>query len=178
SLPLYTLMILGPSLLGAALAWALLNQLERASNADSQLRRAEERFELAVSGANGGIWDWDLASGRMFWSGAMNALLGRGRQPRAISADDAEQLVHPDDRGVFQNIAAAVHEGQASYDVPFRLQHTDGHYLWVRAKGQAYRSSRSEADRLVGIVLDISDQKQADERVDVAESVLRTAIDN
>ena len=48
------------------------------------------------------------------------------------------------------------------------LQHSDGHWLWVRAKGQAYRSSRAEAGRLVGIVLDISDQKQADERVDVA----------
>ena len=178
SLPLFSLMIIGPSLLGAALAWAFLNQLERASRADSQLRRAEERFELAVSGANGGIWDWDLASGRMFWSGAMNGLLGRGRQPRAIFAADAEQLVHPDDRGVFQNIAAAAQDGQSSYDVPFRLQHNDGHFLWVRAKGQAYRSSRSEAGRLVGIVLDISDQKQADERVDVAESVLRTAIDN
>ena len=178
SLPLFTLMILGPSLLGAALAWAFLNQLERASRADGQLRRAEERFELAISGANAGIWDWDLASGRLFWSGAMNALVGRGRQPRAISVEDAEQLVHPDDRGIFQNIAAAAHEGQTAYDVPFRLQHSDGHWLWLRAKGQVYRSSRSEAGRLVGIVLDISDQKQADERVDTAESVLRTAIDN
>jgi two-component system cell cycle sensor histidine kinase PleC len=178
SLPLFTLMIIGPAALGAALAWALLNQLERASRADTQLRRAEERFELAVSGANGGIWDWDLATGRLFWSGAMYALLGRGRQPRAISAADAENLVHPDDRGVFQHIAAAVEEGQAAYDVSFRLQHVDGHYIWVRAKGQAYRSSRADAARLLGIVLDISDQKQADDRVDVAESVLRTAIDN
>ncbi len=178
SLPLFTLMIIGPSLLGAALAWALLNQLERASRADSQLRRAEERFELAIAGANGGIWDWDLASGRLFWSGAMNSLLGRGRQPRSIQVADAEQLVHPEDGQIFDQIAAAAREGQPTYDVPFRLQHTDGHYIWVRAKGQAYRSSRSDAARLVGIVLDMSDQKQADERVDVAESVLRAAIDN
>ncbi|MBI1209882.1 MAG: PAS domain-containing protein [Alphaproteobacteria bacterium] len=178
SLPLFTLMIIGPSLLGAALAWALLNQLERASTADSQLRRAEERFELAIAGANGGIWDWDLASGRLFWSGAMNALLGRGRQPRSLSLADASQLVHPDDGPVFDEIATAAREGRAGYDVPFRLRHADGHYVWVRAKGQAYRSSRTDAARLVGIVLDMSDQKEADERVDVAESVLRAAIDN
>ena len=178
SLPLFTLMIVGPSLLGAALAWALLNQLERTSQADSQLRRAEERFELAIAGANGGIWDWDLASGRLFWSGAMNALLGRGRQPRSLSLADASQLVHPDDGAVFDEIASATRAGQSNYDLPFRLQHADGHYIWVRAKGQAYRSSRTDAARLVGIVLDMSDQKEADERVDVAESVLRAAIDN
>jgi hypothetical protein len=50
SLPLYSIMIFGPSLLGAALAWALLNQMEQTTRSDTALRRTEERFELAVSG--------------------------------------------------------------------------------------------------------------------------------
>ncbi len=178
SLPLYSIMIFGPSLLGAALAWALLNQMERASRADTVLRLTEERFELAVSGAKCGIWDWDLAHGRLYWSGAMNSLLGRGKQPRIISREDAEELIHPDDRSVLSTIEASIRSGAESYDQSFRAQHADGHWVWVRAKGQHYRTVRSDGGRLSGIVIDISDQKSADERVHTAERVLQAAFEN
>jgi len=178
SLPLYSIMIFGPSLLGAALAWALLNQMDRTSRADTVLRRTEERFELAVSGAKCGIWDWDLAHGRLYWSGAMNSLLGRGKQPRIISVQDAEELIHPDDRHVLSAIEASIRSGADSYDQSFRAQHEDGHWVWMRAKGQHYRTLRSDGGRLSGIVIDISDQKSADERVDTAERVLQAAFEN
>ena len=178
SLPLYSIMIFGPSLLGAALAWALLTQIERTFRADGALRRTEERFELAVSGAKCGIWDWDIANRRIYWSGAMNTLLGRGKQPRLLSIDDAEQLIHPDDRYVLGAIETSVRAGADGYDRSFRAKHTDGHWVWMRAKGQHYRTIRSDDGRLSGIVLDISDQKRADARVDAAEQVLETAFEN
>jgi two-component system cell cycle sensor histidine kinase PleC len=178
SLPLYSIMIFGPSLLGAALAWALLNQMERTSRVDGALRRTEERFELAVSGAKCGIWDWDVANKRLYWSGAMNALLGRGKQPRILSVDEAQALIHPDDQGVLASIESSVRGGAESYDESFRAQHADGHWVWVRAKGQHYQTLRADGGRLSGIVLDISDQKTADERVDAAERVLQAAFEN
>jgi two-component system, cell cycle sensor histidine kinase PleC len=178
SLPLYSIMIFGPSLLGAALAWALLNQMERTSRVDGVLRRTEERFELAVSGARCGIWDWDIANKRLYWSGAMNALLGRGKQPRILSLDEAEQLIHPDDRFVLTAIESSVRSGADAYDRTFRAKHADGHWVWMRAKGQHYRTLRSEDGRLSGIVIDISDQKRADARIDAVERVLEAAFEN
>ena len=178
SLPLYSIMIFGPSLLGAALAWALLNQMERTSRADGALRRTEERFELAVSGAKCGIWDWDIANQRLYWSGAMNALLGRGKQPRVLTLDEAQELIHPDDRFVLTAIESSVRSGADAYDRSFRAKHADGHWVWMRAKGQHYRTLRSDDGRLSGIVLDISDQKRADARVDAVERVLEAAFEN
>ncbi|NOT40799.1 MAG: PAS domain S-box protein [Alphaproteobacteria bacterium] len=178
SLPLYSIMIFGPSLLGAALAWALLTQIEKTSRVDGVLRRTEERFELAVSGAKCGIWDWDIANRRLYWSGAMNGLLGRGKQPRIMSLDEAEELIHPDDRFVLSAIEGAVRSGADGYDRSFRAKHADGHWVWMRAKGQHYRTIRSEEGRLSGIVLDISDQKRADARVDAVERVLEAAFEN
>jgi two-component system cell cycle sensor histidine kinase PleC len=178
SLPLYSIMIFGPSLLGAALAWALLTQMERTSRVDGALRRTEERFELAVSGAKCGIWDWDIANKRLYWSGAMNGLLGRGKQPRVLSLDEAEELIHPDDRFVLSAIESAVRSGADAYDRSFRAKHADGHWVWMRAKGQHYRTLRSDDGRLSGIVLDISDQKRADARVDAVERVLEAAFEN
>jgi two-component system cell cycle sensor histidine kinase PleC len=178
SLPLYTIMIFGPSLLGAALAWALLNQIEQTSRSDTALRRTEERFELAVSGAKCGIWDWDFVNRRMYWSGAMNALVGRGKQPRIVPVEEIEQLLHPEDRNVVASIENAIRSGASTYDESFRIRHQDGQYVWIRAKGQMYRTLRSETGRLSGIVLDISDQKSAVDRLNVAEKVLKTAFEN
>ena len=178
SLPLYSIMIFGPSLLGAALAWALLNQIEQTSRSDTALRRTEERFELAVSGAKCGIWDWDFVNRRMYWSGAMNALVGRGKQPRIVPVEEIEQLLHPDDRNVVASIENAIRSGASTYDESFRIRHQDGQYVWIRAKGQMYRTLRSEMGRLSGIVLDISDQKSAVDRLNVAEKVLKTAFEN
>jgi two-component system cell cycle sensor histidine kinase PleC len=141
-------MIFGPSLLGAALAWALLNQMERTSRVDGALRRTEERFELAVSGAKCGIWDWDIANKRLYWSGAMNALLGRGKQPRVLTLDEAQELIHPDDRFVLTAIESSVRSGADGYDRSFRAKHADGHWVWMRAKGQHYRTLRSDSRHL------------------------------
>jgi two-component system cell cycle sensor histidine kinase PleC len=178
SLPLYSIMIFGPSLLGAALAWALLNQMEHTSRADNALRRTEERFELAVSGAKCGIWDWDLANQRFYWSGAMNSLVGRGKQPKLMTLNEVEQLIHPDDRHVLSTIEGSIRTGSDAYDQSFRVRHSEGHWVWMRAKGQHYRSLRSDGGRLSGIVLDISDQKRADARVNAAERVLEAAFEN
>ena len=178
SLPLYSIMIFGPSLLGAALAWALLNQIEQTSKSDTMLRRTEERFELAVSGAKCGIWDWDVVNRRMYWSGAMNALVGRGKQPKIVSLDDVEKMLHPEDVGAIRSIENSIRGGAQQYDESFRVRHQDGQYVWIRAKGQLYRTLRSEIGRLSGIVLDISDQKSADQRVSTAERVLKAAFEH
>ena len=177
-LPLWSIVIFGPSLLGAALAWALLNQMEQASRSRSALRQTEERFELAVSGARCGIWDWDVESRKMYWSGAMNALLGQGSQPRLIDVDEIEKRLHPADQRAIRNIEETIRDGASDYDETFRLRRDDGGYVWIRAKGQIYRTLRAETPRLSGIALDISDQKSAAERLDVTERVLKAAFDN
>lgn len=177
-LPLWSIMIFGPSLLGAALAWALLNQMEQTARSRSALRRTEERFELAVSGARCGIWDWDVPNRSMYWSGAMSALIGTGQQPRVIRIDELEGRLHPEDRDSLRNIEQDILSGSDNYDQSFRVRHEDGHYVWIRAKGQAYRTLRAEHPRLSGIALDISDQKQAAERLSVTERVLKAAFEN
>ncbi|MBU6155854.1 MAG: PAS domain-containing sensor histidine kinase [Alphaproteobacteria bacterium] len=177
-LPLWSIMIFGPSLLGAALAWALLNQMEHTARSRNALRRTEERFELAVSGARCGIWDWDVPNRSMYWSGAMSALLGTGQQPRIVRIDELENRLHPDDRRALRDIEESILAGSENYDETFRVRHEGGHYIWLRAKGQAYHTLRTEHPRLSGIALDISDQKQAAERLSVTERVLKAAFEN
>jgi two-component system cell cycle sensor histidine kinase PleC len=178
SLPLYAFIIFGPSLLGAALAWALVDQVERRSRTDYVLRRTEERFELAVAGAKCGIWDWDLRSGRVYWSAAMGQLLGMARKARVMSRDEILARLHPDDRPEFEQIETSIQEGATHYDKVFRLRHEDGHYLSIRAKGQIFHGVVASVDRVIGIALDVSDQIAADQNRRTAETRLRTAVDS
>jgi two-component system cell cycle sensor histidine kinase PleC len=178
SLPLYAFLIFGPSLLGAALAWALLEQMERRARTDHALRRTEERFELAVAGARCGIWDWDLRSGRIYWSGAMNQLLDRGRQPQVMRRTDILDLLHPDDRGALDAIEASIDRGETHYDETVRLRRANGGYLPLRVKGQLFHGVVASADRLIGIGIDVSDQDAADQGRKEAENRLRIAVES
>lgn len=178
SLPLYAFLILGPSVLGAALAWALLEQMERRARTDYTLRRTEERFELAISGARCGIWDWDLKSGRIYWSAAMNHLLERGRQPQVMYRTDILDLLHPDDRSALDEIEESIDSGETHYDQVLRLRRASGGYLPVRVKGQLFHGVVASADRLIGIGIDVSDQFAADQGRREAEDRLRIAVDS
>jgi two-component system cell cycle sensor histidine kinase PleC len=177
SLPLYSIMVFGPSLLGAALAWLLLEQMDKRVRTDHALRRTEERFEMAVAGARCGIWDWNLRTGRIYWSGAMNQLLGRGRQAELMTRAEVLQLLHPDDQAAFDAIEASVKGGATHYDQTFRLRQANGRYLPLRVKGQLFHGVVASADRLIGIAIDISDQFAADRSRQEAEARLRAAID-
>jgi two-component system cell cycle sensor histidine kinase PleC len=95
-----------------------------------------------------------------------------------VPVEEIEQLLHPEDRNVVASIENAIRSGASTYDESFRIRHQDGQYVWIRAKGQMYRTLRSETGRLSGIVLDISDQKSAVDRLNVAEKVLKTAFEN
>lgn len=178
ALPLYSILLFGPSLLAAGLAWALLDQIEGRSRAAQALRRTEERFELAIAGARCGIWDWDVRNGRIFWSAAMNQLLGRGRKPTILSRDEMGDLLHPEDRQAFLAIENAIEGGETHYDQALRLRHTSGHYVWVRAKGQLFNGVLAQFDRLVGIAIDITDQMQSETGRTMAEQRLRSAIES
>jgi PAS domain-containing protein len=178
SLPLYAFLILGPSLLGAALAWALLEQMEGRARTDYALRRTEERFELAISGARCGIWDWNLKSGRIYWSAAMNQLLDRGRQPQVMSRTEILDLLHPEDRRALDEIEDSIDRGETHYDQILRLRRADGGFLPLRVKGQLFHGVVASADRLIGIGIDVSDQFAADQGRKDAEDRLRIAVES
>ncbi len=124
------------------------------------LSRSEERFELAVRGANVGIWDWDIRENRLYASPRLLELLGH----EAGEAGEAErdfpswaQQVHADDR---QRLAALVRCARAQprqpFDVSFRLRRKAGDYTWVNVRGITLCDPQGRALRMAGSLEDIS----------------------
>ena len=141
--------------------------------AEEELRESEERYALAVRGANDGLWDWDLAGDKIYFSPRWKAILGYGESE--LSSDPGEWLgrVHPDDLSRLRADLEAHIGGDDSRSAPFarhwenehRIRHQDGSYRWVLSRGIAVRKNDGKAHRMAGSLTDISLRKNAEERL-------------
>lgn len=127
------------------------------------LRASEERYALAVRGANDGLWDWDLATNEVHWSPRWKAMLGYDVLEIGISPDEWFDRVHPEDIGrVRQTLTAHLSDGSDHYENEHRVLHRSGTFRWVLCRGAAVRNSAGAATRLAGSFSDVTDAKLAD----------------
>ncbi len=140
--------------------------------AEEELRESEERYALAVRGANDGLWDWDLEADKIYFSPRWKAVLGYGESE--LSSDPGEWLgrVHPNDLNRLR-ADLETHIGRNGSRAPFaghwenehRIRHRDGSYRWILSRGIAVRKSDGKAYRMAGSLTDISLRKKAEERL-------------
>ena len=160
------------------LAYMLVRLRESKLEAEAALVENQQRFDMAFAGARCGIWDWDLSENRVYWSSAMFDMVGLKQASKRLSPNEIKALAHPDDMDAIDEISRAVTRPSRSYDTTFRLRHADGSWIWMHAKGQVWSGNRAAGDRLVGITIDITEQKIAEARVSEANERLRDAIEN
>ena len=132
----------------------------------SELRQTQDRYALAVRGANDGIWDWDLERDRIHYASRWKAFLGCSDDEIGDSPDEWFSRVHPDDVGPLRRALAAHLEGESSHlESEHRMRHADHNYRWMFARGVAVRSSSGRATRIAGSMSDITARKSAEDRL-------------
>ncbi len=143
---------------------SVLYAVERQRYQDA-LRDSEERYALAVDGANDGLWDWDLRSDEVYYSQRWMGILGLADTdvddgPEAwfsrVHADDAEQLRRDIDR----HLAGETDH----FSNEHRIRRQDGSYCWVLSRGVA-RRDRHGATRMAGSLTDIHTRKVVEDRL-------------
>ena len=127
------------------------------------LRDSEERYALALHGANDGLWDWDLVANAAHWSTRWKAMLGYGESELGDDPEEWFRRVHPEDIGqVRESLEQHLASGSGHYEREHRLLHRDETYRWVRCRGAAVRNAAGVATRLAGSFTDVTDAKLAD----------------
>ncbi|MEQ8639814.1 MAG: PAS domain-containing protein [Alphaproteobacteria bacterium] len=132
----------------------------------NELEDAKERFELAVRGADVGIWDWDVQADRMWLSPRFKQLLGFGEFELANDVIVLSSLLHPDDHTLAKAAFRRLLEKRQAYDLKCRLRTRSGEWRWYHAAGQAVWASDGQPQRLAGSLRDINADK-------LSESILK-----
>ncbi len=132
----------------------------------AELRESQDRFELAVRGANDGIWDWDLATDQIYYGPRWKSILGHAEDGIGNSTDEWFSRVHPQDLERVQAAIKAHRDGLTPHlESEHRMRHAEGGYRWVFARGVAVRNPDGAATRIAGSMSDITDRKAAEEQL-------------
>jgi PAS domain S-box-containing protein len=164
------------TLLGLTAIAALWRQLWRVETGERALRASEQRYALAMEGANEGHWDWNLETDDLFLSAKMKMLEGRPEDQVTTkrAAWVASVLIHADDR---PHLAASISdhlEGRTpSFECEYRVEQHDGEWRWLLARGRCLRDATGNPYRFVGSAIDVTAQKQAQADKEHLEAQLR-----
>ena len=159
--------------LAAAYSW----QANQAAAAEAIHSRVHGRIDTALNQGRCGLWDWDLARGRIYWSESMYAILGMQPDSEFISFGDLLGRLHPEDRSLLDVDNLLASHVPDVLDHSFRLLNGQGQWTWLRIRAVIKRDEAGQAPHLVGIAIDISDEKHQAEQTRTANERLREAVE-
>ena len=170
--------LLVPLGIGIALALLLFSQSRRAEAAQKAFVESEQRFRMAVEAARCGIWEWDLESDQVFMSDVTGVIFGWGGGG-VVTGQEVLDRIAPDHRErVRQALAHAASYG--AFDVSFRVpSRQGGKSIWIDARGQGLGQTGDDGyHRIIGVALDVTEERLAQARAQAAENRLRDAIES
>lgn len=149
------------------------DEVVRREHAEARMRESEQRYALAIRGANDGLWEWDLRTGSAYFSPRWKSMLGLAEQHPAAAIEEWSSRIHPEDRKrTLAELDRHLEGASERFESEHRLQHHDGTWRWILARACAVRHANGKPHRLVGLITDISARKRSEEvLLELAESL-------
>jgi PAS domain S-box-containing protein len=133
--------------------------------AETALRESETRLRLAIDAADMGTWEWHLPTDEVYWNERHFALFGMTPRPNPLKPGDFFDHVHPDDRErVGAELQRAIAE-RSVFDSEFRAAPESGNIRWISGYGRVTEEAYGQPTRLSGVMLDVTERKQAEEQL-------------
>ncbi len=137
---------------------------------EDQLRKAQERYELAVEGARDGLWDWNLAGNEFFASAQMCRTVGWGEESRTMPGRSADSYIHPEHRRAARRaMMRKLREGADSFSLEYRIEDRDGEPVWVSNHFRVVRDAAGRVARMAGSVTEVTARKKHEDELRAAK---------
>ena len=137
---------------------------------ERELQESEEQLRLAVEGTNVGLWDWDLKTDRVAFSSRWATMLGYIPEELGQHITTWERLVYPEDKNrAMELIDKHFEDEKVEYRIEFRMKCKDGSWKWIFSIGNCTKDAGGKPIRFIGLHLDISERKQAEEALRESE---------
>ncbi|PKN40067.1 MAG: hypothetical protein CVU60_17540 [Deltaproteobacteria bacterium HGW-Deltaproteobacteria-18] len=142
---------------------AAIRDITAKQGAIEALKASEERYTLILKGSNDGFWDWDVASGTVFFSDRWKEIIGFSPEELPNDFEQWSQRLHPEDleRVIEENDRCRRGE-IPSFEVEYRMQHKDGSYRWILGRGSSTQGPDGRVTRLSGTHTDVTTRKDAE----------------
>ncbi|AOJ84053.1 histidine kinase [Burkholderia savannae] len=156
------------SLLSRAIRYAMERHRVAAA-----LSASEERFQLAVSGASAGLWDWNPQTGAMYVSPHFKKIMGYDDHELPDEITGHRDAIHAADLKRVTDALKAHLEHRDTYDVEYRVRTRCGDFRWIQSRGQALWNGAGEPYRMVGWIMDVTDRKRDEDALRVSREELQ-----
>jgi PAS domain S-box-containing protein len=140
-----------------------VTSIQKRKLAEKKLKETEERNNIAIEGANNGVWDWDLNSGQVLVTDIFAEMLGYTKEELTpFSLERWVEMMHPDDQESSKHLVQEHLDGHTQlYENTFRLKCKDGQWMWILSRGKVVSFDKiGKPSRMTGIHADISKLKQ------------------
>jgi|GEM_PF-6174307 len=144
------------------------------------LRQSEARLLQIIEATRTGIWEWNLITGETTFSRRWAKIIGYTLEEISpTTVDTWAKFTHPDDlKQAMQLIERHVAGELPFYDIELRMRHKDGHWVWVHSRGQVVeRNANRKAMRMSGSHTDITERKQAEEKLQLKTAILQAQME-
>lgn len=163
--------------IGIDRAVCILQDITERKRAEQEFSKANERLRLALEAGSAGGWDFDLRTGKNVWFGKAHAQLGMTHDETLGSVAEFWARVHEDDRARLEHALQISNEKHDEFAEDFRVVWRDGTTHWLRSRGRHYYSGNGEPERMLGICIDITESKRAEEALKESETRFRLVAD-
>ncbi|NJR61926.1 MAG: PAS domain S-box protein [Cyanobacteria bacterium CRU_2_1] len=147
-------------------------------NAEDALREKEEQLRLAIDFTQLGTWDWRIPPDQLLWNENTARLLDLPADRLEVTSQDWIDRLHPEDRDWVLEISERALKNRTIYEAEYRVIWNDDSIHWVLGKGHGVYDEAGQVVRMVGVIMDISDRKYAEEALRQSEAQLRTLVEN
>jgi PAS domain S-box-containing protein len=160
-------------LVEAVLIFGLLWQRTRRRRAEAELGISSEQLRLAVATGRSAGWEWDINTGQSRWFGDLHAVFGLASDSYCGTIDDFQRRVHPADRDFVNASITNARQSRERYVTEFRVVGDNAIVRWITARGKFYYASNGNPHRMLGMVTDITDRKEVEQKLRESEQRFR-----
>lgn len=157
-------------------AVAVVRNITDRRRAQSQIEAWKRRFELVSVASGQVVYDYDVTSGVILWSGSVEQVLGYA--PEEMGAIDAwSERIHPDDRAEALRLLEVAEQARIAYDVDYRFRHKGGHFVYVHDRGFFLEGPSGRVERMVGMMADVTEWRHTRDAMQRSEERFRRTFD-
>ena len=158
-------------------ALALRRKNRKLKQAEQQISDLSERLKLAFDVGRDGLWDWNLIDDTLYFSPRWKEMLGYRDDELESSFETWESRVHPDDlEEALKNIELCIKEKKKVSENKHRLQHKDGHWIWIYDRGQVQYDNNGTAIRMIGTHTDLTTEIDLSDKLSHLNETLETRV--